>query len=102
MNEGGVSVRGELHVVDEKLVAVLKFCVFGQMECSHLAGPQQRAKYTLGVATSETLAVDRPDPQGAIVLSHSNRCLCFMAPESPGYSGDTCRHDLRPLQIPVV
>lgn len=72
------------------------------MECSYLAVSQQRAKYTPGVAASETLAADRAGPQGAIVLSHSNQYLCFIASEGPGYSGDMCKHDLQPLQILVL
>lgn len=94
--------KSKSHVADEKLVAALKFCVLGQMECSHLAGAQPRAKYTQGVATSEALAADPADPWGAIVLFHSNQCLCFIASEGPGCSGDTCGHDLQPLQISVV
>lgn len=50
MKEGFLN-RSKFPTVDEKFV--LRFCALGQMECSHLAGPQQRAKYTLGVAASE-------------------------------------------------
>lgn len=85
MKEGFLS-GSEFPAVDEKFTAVLKFCALGQMECSHLAGPQQRAKYTLGVATSE------PWPLTGQILREPlfyliaiNACV-VIAPEGPGYT----------------
>ena len=82
--------------------AVLKFCALGQMECSHLAGPQQRAKYTLGVAISEPWPLTRWILREPLFYLIAIDACVVIAPEGSGYTGDMCRHNLQPSQSQVV
>lgn len=101
MKEGFLS-GSKFPAVDEKFTAVLRLCALGQMECPHLAGPQQRAKYTLGVAASEPWPLTGQILREPLFYLIAIDACAVIAPEGPGYTGDMSRRNLQPSQSQVV